>query len=464
MTRKAGMTVAHWRAFWRDTGGGSAIMFAVGLSVVFGAAALAIDYTRAMSARQFLASAADAAALAAVSGLPDVDQARRMAMVYVEKNLPSAQYGKSLVAGDIEFGTWDAETRAFTSAGGGVEVAKDGDAISAGLAPSANDSYDYSYGATPTAVRITTRMATSNGNELDMLFAWMFDRDSMDVSASAVAGRGGPPCVLALNPTDSSAMSLSAQARLETIGCGVQVNSKARPAFVVKGGASIVSTGICVGGTSRVGNSVAADPEPMDHCPGMSDPMAGLEPPEYGDCDYVNETYENYATLEPGVYCGGLKLGKFLERTDITMSPGLYVVRDGAFATTGFTVIAGSGVTIFLTGKSAVLSIMPGTTLDLAAPTSGALQGVLIFQDPDFGGTHDWKGWSQGDLRGVIYLPSGKLVSKADNAITPEGACLVLIVDTLELTGFSNVSVDINDAECRATLPGPYGRGIVLLQ
>lgn len=477
MTGKAENSKPGLRAFLQGTDGGSAIMVAVSLTVVFGAAALAIDYARALAARQFLASAADAAALAAVSGLPDVDEARRMAVAYVEKNLPSGQYGKALSAQDIEFGTWDAETGEFIptrrESYDDDDDDDDGKGIPTGFASTASASYGksaggtaaiYDHGVTPTAVRITTRMAQSNGNGLDTLFAWALDRNSMDVSASSVAGRGGPPCVLALNPSDSSAMSLSFRARLETIGCGVQVNSKARPAFEVKDSASILSTGICIGGTSDLVSSVAAEPEPKDHCPGMSDPMAGLELPDYGDCDHVNESYEDYATLEPGVYCGGLKLGKFLKRADITMAPGLYVIRDGAFSTTGFTTITGSGVTIFLTGADAVLSIMPGTTLNLTAPTSGPLQGVLVFQDPDFGGTHAWQGWSKGDLRGVVYLPAGKLLSRADNDITPEGACLVLIADTLELQGFSKLSIDITSAECRATLPGPYGRGIVLLQ
>ena len=476
MTGSTEITKPNLKGFLRGSDGSSAIMFAVGLSVVFGAAALAIDYSRALAARQFLASAADAAALAAVSGLPDVDEARRMAMAYVERNLPSAQYGKSLAAQDVEFGTWDTETGQFKPLGGSSSQGgpygdddDDDDVISARFASTA--SYDKSagspasdYGTTPNAVRITTRMAESNGNELDMLFAWVVDKDNMDVSASAVAGRGGPPCVLALNPSDSSAMSLSFRARLETIGCGVQVNSKARPAFEVKDNASIVSASTCVGGTSDVVSSVAAEPEPKNHCPGMSDPLAGLEPPSYGGCDHVDESYEDYATLEPGVYCGGLKLGKFFRRADITMAPGLYVIKDGAFSTNGFTTITGTGVTVFLTGADAELSIMPGTTMNLTAPTSGALQGVLIFQDPDFGGTHQWQGWSKGNLRGVVYLPSGKLLSRADNDMTPEGACLVLIADTLELTGFSKLSIDITSAACRATLPGPYGRGIVLLQ
>jgi len=430
---RAEITRPRLRGFLQDTDGGSAIMLAVSLSVVFGAAALAIDYTRAVAARQLLASAADAAALAAASGLPDVDTARRLALAYVEKNLPSDRYGKSLAAQDIEFGTWNSETGEFLPANGG----------------------------TPAAVRITTRMAESNGNELDMLFAWAFDKNSMDVSSSAVAGRGGPPCVLALDPTGSGAMSLAGSASVTTIGCGVQVNSTAMPGLDIKGSASLSSSDICVGGRAQYKGG-AASPEPTEYCPGISDPMAGLETPEVDACDHNGASYEgSNVTLDPGVYCGGLDIGA---GSDITLSPGLYIVQDGPLALAAKSSITGSEVTIFLTGKGAVVSFKGKSAIDLTAPTSGPMEGVLLFQDPEFGGTHDWKGKSSASLRGVIYFPSGTLVSKNDNSITPEGACVVLIADRLEFAAQSGASIDVTQSNCRNSLPGPYSRGIVLLQ
>jgi len=190
--------------------------------------------------------------------------------------------------------------------------------------------------------------------------------------------------------------------------------------------------------------------------------MAGLAVPTFGGCDFEDTKITGSTEpLEPGVYCGGLDIGG---NSNVELDPGLYVIQDGPFALGGNSSIKGEGVTIFLTGKDAVISFKSGSTIDLTAPKSGALTGILFFQDPDFGGTHDWKGKSSTELRGVIYFPAGTLVSKNDNAMTPEGSCTVLIAHSLEFTASSGVSIDVSGVDCRGSLAGPYRRGIALLQ
>ena len=98
------------RRFARDRRGGAAVVTALGLTITLGAAALAVDYARAVAARQALSSVADVAALAAVSRLPDAKAARKTALDYVEKNLPEAQHGQVAALNDIEIGTWNPET------------------------------------------------------------------------------------------------------------------------------------------------------------------------------------------------------------------------------------------------------------------------------------------------------------------------------------------------------------------
>ena len=45
-----------------------------------------------------------------------------------------------------------------------------------------------------------------------------------------------------------------------------------------------------------------------------------------------------------------------------------------------------------------------------------------------------------------------------------EGSEAVLIAKTLSFTASSGVTIDIRKSNCRSALPGPYNRGIVLLQ
>ena len=150
--------------------------------------------------------------------------------------------------------------------------------------------------------------------------------------------------------------------------------------------------------------------------------------------------------------------------SNLTLEPCLYISTDGDLSLTGNSTLQGEHVTFFLTGAAAVVSFKAKTTIDLTAPVVGDLTGILFYQDPAYGGTHDWKGNAATTLRGVIYFPEGELVSKNDNAITPEGSCTVLIAKTLTFTASSGVTIDIRKSNCRSALPGPYNRGIVLLQ
>ncbi|MDJ0609326.1 MAG: pilus assembly protein TadG-related protein [Kiloniellales bacterium] len=459
-----GALVRTIRRLGENQAGGTTVFIAVSLTVLLGAAAISIDYARAVAARQLLASAADAAVLAAASRLPDQASARSTALSYVEKNIAPSQYGQVLRDEDVEFGIWDPACRRFRSLGSrsGKEYEGEEDDGGSGSSPSScgNGPGSSLLGAAPDAVRVTTRFSPENGNGLNTLFAQVFGRDSMEIAARAVAGRGGPPCVLALDPLASSAMSLGGSASVTASGCGVQVNSTASSALSVKGGANLTASDICVAGRASA-KSGATSPEPKEYCPAITDPLAGLETPDVGACDFVDLSLNGaMTTLDPGVYCGGLDIGK---SSDITLSPGLYIIQDGPLSVATGSSISGSEVTVFLTGDDALLSFKSGSIINLTAPRSGAMEGVLLFQDPDFGGVHDWKGKSTTALQGVIYFPSGSLVSKNDNAIAPLGSCLVLIAQRLEFTASGGASIDITQSNCRKALPGPYSRGVVLL-
>ncbi len=426
------------RSFWRDRDGGTLVLFALSLPVVVAMTAIAIDFTRAIAMRQSLSMTADLAVLAAASHLPDAGAARKAALRLVEMNLPEAKFGKALKASDIEVGHWEVASNRFVPSSG-----KDSDDAAS-------------------AVRVTVRLAEANKNALTMPFTSILGSDSIDISVSAVAGRGGPPCVMALDPLMSPSMVLDSNAVMETIGCTVQVNSTSEPALRIDSNGTLLATDICVGGTAQTPTSGTVSPEPREYCPGRSDPMAGLEPPVYGACEFFNARYvDSSRTLDPGTYCGGLEIDG---NSNVTFSPGTYVIEDGPFNILGNSFVTGSAVTIFLTGANSVLFFDSNASLEMTAPTSGKFQGVLMFQDRESGGFHRWNGNSTASLRGVIYLPSGTLVSENVNNITPLHSCTVLITQAFEFNADSGVSIDITRSNCRGALPRPYNRGIVLLQ
>ncbi len=435
MQRVGRPTASRLRDLSVDQRGSVVVFFAFGLVVMAAAAMIGIDSGWAAVRQQRLEMAADVAALAAVSRLPDAAAAKKTALTYIKKNMPEDENGKVLAPDDFEVGNWDTTTRTFTPVSGG---------------------------AVPTAVRVTTRLATANGNAAKTFFAGLFGTETVDLSATAVAGFGGPPCVMALDPVKSSAMLLDSNAEVVAIGCNVQVNSTANSALRVDSNGSLEAISICVGGSAWLSGSSSVNVEPNEYCPGKSDPMASLEPPAIGGCNHHNARYvDSVEVLLPGVYCNGLEIDA---DSDITLSAGTYIIKDGPFKVLSNSVITGSDVTIFLTGTDGLLFFDSNSSIALTAPTSGAFAGILFFQDRDFGGIHEWNGNSTTTLRGVIYFPSGRLFSVSLNKITPLHSCTVLIASALEFNSNSGVSIDVTSADCRRALPDPYQRGIVLLQ
>ncbi len=421
-----------WRGVASDVRGSMAPLIAFGVIVGISGAALSVDLIRGSALQQSLHMAADAAALAAAARLPDTTAATEVALAYVEKNMPATQYGRVLDPADVEFGLWDAKNRTFTPQTGTV-----------------------------TAVRVTTRLSEQNENAVGTFFAGILGRSKIDVAASAIAGRSGAPCVIALDPAAKGSTSLKTNASIEATACGVQVNSTANAALSISGNSTIEASDICVGGTVSRMNASSTTPEAREHCPGQADPLANLQPPSYSGCDHGLTVLKDVVkTLSPGVYCTGIQI---TGTSDITLAPGTYVLLNGPLMIASTAKLRGENVTIYLKGLLANIDFLDDAQIELTAPTSGDMAGILFFQDRASRNIHFWAGDSSTNLHGVIYVPGSKLYSSNTNLITPTRACAVLIANELEFDKESGMSIDLTDAKCRAGLPGPYQRGVVLL-
>jgi len=149
------------RRFVGDRSGAVIIYVTMGLTVFLGFSALAIDGSYLYVMHNRMQSAADAAALAAASQLPDVDDTRAAAIEYAQKNLPAGENGVVLTNSDVVLGTWDDETRTFNP------------------------------GATPAnAVQVTVRRADANANPTQLFLATMFGEETIDMAATATATFG----------------------------------------------------------------------------------------------------------------------------------------------------------------------------------------------------------------------------------------------------------------------------------
>lgn len=394
-------------------------------------AALAVDVTRAYSIRVQLQSAADAAALAAAIKLPDRKAARAAASHYAAVNLPN--YPNILQAEDFEFGNWDA-----------VNQRIDGAQNSA------------------SAVRLTVRLSAQRGNGLDTLFAGVFGGGVVDVEASAVAGKQGVTCMIALD-ADKKGIEIKGNAKLDLIGCGAQSNSTDTESLKVDGKMVRMTTeGICVSGRAKIDGNADVVPAPIEFCPLHEDPLSWFIAPEFGGCTDNDVEYRDVAvTLTPGrVFCDGLKLSG---KARVTLQPGLYVIDNGKLEVDDESVLEGDGVTILLHGEKAEFDIKKKGAVFLTAPLSGDLQGLLIVQDEGGNKDNKWDSKASSALTGVVYLPDGKFTSLIAANITGTNACFVLIANQIKMEGKSRISIDLTGTGCRQTLPTSFSRSVALL-
>lgn len=379
------------RKFAQDERGNAATLFALALLPVAALTGFGTDYTRAVREQVHLQAATDRAALAALTATGLTDQQR-------------------------------------------VEAAQQ--ALAASGYP----------GAHVTAQNGTVRIAATKA--VSAFFMGITGRHTIDVSARASAAMtpaagGASACVLALDATATNAINFTGNATFTGVGCGVHANSSANPALAVTGSATVEAAAICAVGTATQSRAEGASPRVRSGCPTIADPLAALPRPDgTGSCRPNPDLKPNKTvTLAAGVYCGGLDVQGTVRLVD----GGIYVVRDGALRINSKAEVTGRNVLIYLTGNGAELRINGGARLELSAPTTGSLKGVLIYQDPAATnvGSNDLGGNAASVLSGIVYAPRHTLTISGNTSLGQAGTALSLIASRVEFTGSSVVRTDI---------------------
>ena len=103
-----------------------------------------------------LQNGADAAAFAAALNIDSSPDAIAAAIAFAEQNCPNS--GTVLQGEDVEFGTWDPQSRSFTAGS-----------------------------QSPNAVRVTLRRDSSSGNAVELYFARVLGRERQNLEAQAIA-------------------------------------------------------------------------------------------------------------------------------------------------------------------------------------------------------------------------------------------------------------------------------------
>lgn len=280
------------------------------------------------------------------------------------------------------------------------------------------------------------------------------------ISVRSVAQVIGQPnlCVLALAADEAGAIELMTQAQMTGQNCAIYSNSTSTASLRSRNDAMLKANLICSGGgVERTKGNFA--PEPITDCPQISDPLAGRAAPAVGACTSTGLVIIGEArTLEPGVYCGGLSI---TGNAQVIFSPGVHVIKHGPFLVDGNATVTGEGAGFYLVGDGARFQFGPNTTIDLSAPTSGVMAGLLFHESRTQASIaeHVIRSDNARKLLGTIYLPRGDLRIDANKPVADQSAYTAIVANTLRL--FSGPNLVLNTNYEQSTVPVPEGiRGL----
>jgi len=223
------------------------------------------------------------------------------------------------------------------------------------------------------------------------------------------------------------------------------VNSNSSTGLTSNGGGTLTASDIgVVGGASCSG----CTPTPVTGVAPVTDPLAYLQEPTVGACDYKNTvdnkpsncTKGGVATycFSPGTYCGGIKIDG---NVPVFFNPGVYIL-EGGMKDTANVNISGTGVMFYDVGGSSYGSIdLSGAdVVNLSAPTSGTYSGILFFQDrsvPLGSSGSKITGSTGSTFDGAIYFSTTSVTYGGSSS---SGGYTIIVADTVSISGNSTLS------------------------
>lgn len=296
--------------------------------------------------------------------------------------------------------------------------------------------------------------------------------DTVPVSVKAAATRQQAPiCVLGLNGLEHGAFDINGSSAQFNADCIVQANSASRSGMSMEGHPDAKAKKFGVTGGHKGDNF---SPPPADGSEKIADPYASLPFPFMDDCPAGKgpgmTKIKTSTKLKPGTYCDGIHI--FGDKTEVTLEPGIYVMRNGPFWVDASSVVNGDGVMLAFTGKGATLQIWGNSVVNLTSPTSGPYKNMQFLQDSSDSSTRGlWAsiGGSAGgnpadggntggaaklSYDGVAYFPTQNFWVFGAAVLKANSPTVAIVADKIWTQGHANVTVTANDTR-NLGLTGP---------
>ncbi len=400
--------MARWHAdgsllarFGSDERGSYLIAAALLAPVLAGIAGLGTEYGIWMQRHQVVQSAADSAAISAAVGLSGSN-----GDALTQASAIAASYGLAIVENTVQVN---------------------------------HPPQDGPYAGATSAVEVVIQQ------QVPRLFSSLWTSQPLLVAArsTALMPNGGDGCTLAMDPSAAGAITMQGSTQVTLNGCSLFADSKADTALSVGGSASLYADFVgVVGGVSGTSDITSTGGIAVGQAP-VLDPYASVAMPSFTGCDHKNYVAKTAVTIDPGVYCGGISLNA---GADVTLNPGIYIIDGGSLSVNGGATLSGAAVTLVFTSSSGsnwpTVTINGNATVDLTAPKSGAMTGIVMYGDRNIplGTSYKLNGGSTQTFGGAIDIPTGA-INYAGGANT-SAACTQLIGDTINFVGNSNLAAN----------------------
>lgn len=291
-------------------------------------------------------------------------------------------------------------------------------------------------------------------------FSNFFGSGNLPVAARAVArGRWAPfqQGVILLDPTGKAILSAKGNGNVTVTGASVVVDSNNSQAAVATGNGNLLATEFDitgVPGTSTSGggtfngtikNGVTPTPDPLSYVP----------PPDTSTLTVratSSLSVKTTTTLSPGWYQGGISVTGGQTGDTLTLQSGIYYLGGGGLSTNSKINIVGNGVMLYL-DSGAALSLGGNGNVTLSPMTTGAYQGLTVFENRNSTTAMNLAGNGTMQISGTLYAPHAA-ISMVGNGLTNQvGSQVIAYSLNLSGNGALNVTWTAN-ATARARVLG----------
>lgn len=324
-----------------------------------------------------------------------------------------------------------------------------------------------------------TYLKQDRGIKVDIAYSWRpffaqyFNTAVTPIRVTATAKLAGNAltCVIGLMQPQAMAKSsihLDNRSQLRADRCSVYSNSEHRFSLRADKDAHMVAQSICAAGGIYQTGRADFTPEQMLDCPKITNPLLDRTNPDHVGCDHQDRVVTADTILKPGKYCGGLEISGSAR---VRLEPGIYVIKDGPLTVSDRVELSGVGVGFFLTGAGSTFEFHQDTTIDLSAPETGPMAGLLFFEDlnvphsfsfnpfllnnlPAKVRLHKISSNNARNLLGTIYLARSILLVNANAPVADTSAYTAIVVGRLWLQEGPTLTLNANYTETRVPVPG----------